>query len=564
MLDFQSAGFIFFAALLIAVLVTPMSIYLAEAAGAIDHPDRERKHHGRAVPRLGGLAIALAFLTPTLGVMALDRHLLSILGGAAIIVLTGLLDDLIQLRAIIKLAAQILAASCLVVVGGISLTGFGNLFGLGPIDTGIWGPWITVFCIVGVINAMNLCDGLDGLAAGFAVIACIFFAMMAFDHHNWLCLMLLLALMGGSLGFLRYNTHPARLFMGDVGSMLLGYGLATCAVLLVRPESQHAQAIAPVTVAIVLALPILDTLIVMVRRILRRKMPFAADRTHIHHRIMAVGLSHDQTVMLLYTGMTAFGCLALSVKDQPEWVQFVSALCVATALFASLAVFEHMQEKQRWHVGDQPHLLQTFAFYTSHHMGWLHRSTLPVSLLALGLIGVASVTSPSPGNAMFAMLSAVFGSVLLLYPWHLYPWRPDREHAAVQKGVIYLMVVTLFLNVHLHAVAWQKDLLAVLAVLSLLVALGRASSWSADTHGPSSFQVLILLNMAIIPLLLLPRVNLDDLRCIAFACLEAMPVAWLLNGYSGRIYQRNRRITLLLLGFMALLLIKSGTVGVMP
>jgi UDP-GlcNAc:undecaprenyl-phosphate GlcNAc-1-phosphate transferase len=554
LVTFQIAGIIFFSALLLSVIMTPLSARLAEMIGAIDHPDEVRKHHARSIPRLGGIGITLGFMLPTLLLLPFSRELAGVLAGACIIAIIGLLDDILQLRATIKLLAQIAAAGAFVFISGAELTTFGNLFGFGDLDLGLFAPWVNIFCIVGIINAMNLCDGLDGLAAGFAVIAAIFLVFLAVANHDLFCLSLLLALLGGAFGFLRYNTHPAQLFMGDIGSMMLGYGLSIIAVLLVQPalQSDSGGGIAPISIALILALPILDTLVVMTRRILHGKSPFAADRTHMHHRLMALGIPHDQTVMLLYSGMALFGSMALMVQAFPDWAQLGLGLVASFGMLFSLALFERLQRRAYQSFIQPQKLLQTVSVYTIRRMGWLHRNTGTIAGFTLLLIGFAAVAAPAPRSLGSEMLYFVLISVLLLYPWH-----PDRAHAAVQKGVIYMMVTALFVSIQFHGPEWLHHFLSILAALALLIVIARAASWSAETHGSSSFQVLILLNIAIIPLLVMPLVDGAQVERVALSSLQAVPVAWLLNGYSVHIYQRNRRVTLILIGLLIFVLLKA-------
>jgi len=157
------------------------------------------------------------------------------------------------------------------------------------------------------MNALNLADGLDGLAGGISAIAAIFLGLFAYLSVDWVALWILLALVGSLFGFLRYNTHPAKLFMGDTGSLLLGYTLSAAAVMLVRndPVGIH---LAPVTVAAVLALPITDTLLVMSRRLRHGQNPFSPDRTHLHHQLLELGFPHAVVVRILYLSAGAFGC----------------------------------------------------------------------------------------------------------------------------------------------------------------------------------------------------------------------------------------------------------------
>ena len=223
-------------------------------------------------------------------------------------------------------------------MSGAQLFTLGDFLGIGEVRTGFLAPAVTVFCMVGVMNALNLSDGLDGLAGGISAIACVFLGAFAYWGGDWLSLSIIAALLGAVFGFLRHNTYPANLFMGDTGSLLLGYALSAAAVMLVQ---DHGSGIAPspVTVAGVLALPIVDTLLVMLRRLRHGENPFLPDRTHLHHRLMEMGLPHDAVVPVLYICSGLFGIQAWFQRSIPDGLQFAFILILCFAVYGTVFFF---------------------------------------------------------------------------------------------------------------------------------------------------------------------------------------------------------------------------------
>src|SRR5512146_860263 len=223
----------FFTGLVLSLWLTPLSIRFSRIVHAVDLPDG-RKVHQKAVSRLGGLAIGIGLAVPLLAFVDMDRSLAAFLLGALVIAATGFLDDIYQIPPLAKILGEVAAAGTFVAVSGISLQSFGDILGIGEIRTGALASLVTVFCMVGVMNALNLSDGLDGLAGGISAIACTFLGVFAYMSHDWLSLSILAVLLGSIFGFLRHNTYPANLFMGDTGSLLLGFSLSAVAVRLVQ------------------------------------------------------------------------------------------------------------------------------------------------------------------------------------------------------------------------------------------------------------------------------------------------------------------------------------------
>jgi len=298
-------------ALVVAALTAPLAIGLARRAGALAHPGG-RHVHEEATPLWGGLAIyagvicalAVAYVGwgGALGREISIRQLLGILLGATLIAGVGAVDDRFDLRPSRKLLGQILCAALLLPFG-LRIEG---LFGI-PLP-GWLGSVLAVLWIVAVVNTINFIDGLDGLAAGVSLIASTTFALMAISQGKPAVAVLALATAGGAAGFLPYNFNPARVFMGDLGSHLLGYLLSVTAMVGV---AKIAASVTIFSAMVVLAVPILDTAFAVVRR-LRRGQPISVgDKEHLHHRLLDAGLSQRQAVILIYGISGAFCALAM-------------------------------------------------------------------------------------------------------------------------------------------------------------------------------------------------------------------------------------------------------------
>jgi UDP-GlcNAc:undecaprenyl-phosphate GlcNAc-1-phosphate transferase len=225
------------------------------------------------------------------------------MAGALIIFFTGLIDDLYGLSPKRKFLGQAIACVVTMGVGHLSINTLGNLFGL---DSLVFSPWLavpfTVVAVIGVVNAFNLMDGLDGLAGGISTIALSAFIILGYLSGNHLVTALSAALLGGVLGFLKDNLYPARMFMGDTGSMLLGFIIAFLSISLTQAPGVGVQPVVPL---LVLGLPIADTIRVMGHRLLKGKSPFLPDRNHIHHRFLDMGFKHRYTVIIIY-GISVF------------------------------------------------------------------------------------------------------------------------------------------------------------------------------------------------------------------------------------------------------------------
>lgn len=303
-------------AALIALFMTPVSIWVANKIGAIDIPKDTRRMHKKPIPRFGGMAIFVASMV----VMGLleggnPQIRIAMIGGALMYAL-GVVDDLKSLGAVTKLFGQ-LAIAVLMYYLGLRIGFIANYFGPGKWMLGEGLSFlITVVWIVGVTNAINLMDGLDGLAGGISAIIAMFLAYVAYIHGSEGMMPVCIALMavaGGCIGFLPYNFHPAKTFMGDSGALYLGYMIAVMSVISPLKRATFIAALIPI---MALAIPIFDTLFAIVRRLLRQEHIMAPDKGHIHHRIMRTGFGQRRAVLIIYGIVGIMGMSAVLISRE--------------------------------------------------------------------------------------------------------------------------------------------------------------------------------------------------------------------------------------------------------
>ncbi|GHH97462.1 glycosyltransferase family 4 protein [Neobacillus kokaensis] len=313
---------------LCSILITPIIKKLAFKVGATDQPNHRKVHH-RIMPRLGGLAIYLSFLFGILILQPESSYHAAIVAGGVIILITGVLDDIFELSAKVKLLLQI-AAALVVIWGGVDVE-FINLPFNGRIDFGVFSIPITVLWIVGITNAINLIDGLDGLAAGVSSIALLTITGMAVVMGNTYVVAMGVILIASTLGFLKYNFHPAKIFMGDSGALFLGYMISVLSLL----GFKNIAVISFVVPIIILGVPISDTFFAIIRRLYNKNPLSAPDKSHLHHCILKLGYSHRETVLLIYAMSAMFGLAAFIFTMTTVWgsIIFIIILLVAIELF---------------------------------------------------------------------------------------------------------------------------------------------------------------------------------------------------------------------------------------
>ncbi|MFR3788069.1 MAG: MraY family glycosyltransferase [Agathobaculum desmolans] len=328
----------FIAAGILSYLFTPPVKRFAHKIGAIDIPKDSRRMHKKPIPRLGGLAIFGGFLCAILLFGQLDQTMLCVLLGATMIVALGIFDDVLALGAKLKFVVQIIAAAIPVCVGDLQIKLFTNLnpFSDEPFfHLGILAIPVTIIWIVGITNAVNLIDGLDGLAVGVSSIAAITMLAVALLTGNMAIAITMAALAGACIGFMPYNLNPAKIFMGDTGSTFLGYMLATVSIM---GLFKFYAVISFAVPFLILGLPIFDTANAIIRRVAAGRSPMSPDRGHVHHKLIDMGFNQKQAVAILYAISATLGLTAVVLTSSGEVKAIVLLLAVLAAILVGACV----------------------------------------------------------------------------------------------------------------------------------------------------------------------------------------------------------------------------------
>ena len=335
-------------ALVISFLMCPLVKSFAYKIGAIDVPKDNRRMHKKPVPRLGGLAIFLGFIVSMLIFAHISGEMQGILLGAVIIVVLGVVDDMTPLRAYFKFLVQIVAALVAVFHGVVIETlSNPNIFSRDPYWNLSWlAIPVTVLWIVGITNAVNLIDGLDGLACGVSTISALTMLVIALLVSEGDVAVIMASLVGACLGFMPYNRNPAKMFMGDTGSTFLGYILATISI---QGLFKYYAIVSFAVPFLVLGLPMFDTIFAIVRRLAHGQNPMAPDRGHIHHRLIDMGLNQKQAVAALYVVSSILGLSAvvLTTSGAVKAMLLLLALAITAYLTARVIFPKETEEKRR-------------------------------------------------------------------------------------------------------------------------------------------------------------------------------------------------------------------------
>lgn len=327
---------LFVASFIGTVIMTPIVSKIAVKFNLIDKPN-ERKVHKKPIPRIGGVAIYLGVVIGYFALGLYEKEITGIVAGSLVILLTGLLDDIFQIKPSQKLFGQSLAAF-MVIGSGLSIDVLYIPF-VGNVETGAVGLALTWFWILAVCNAINLIDGLDGLSTGVSIVVLSTISVMAILTGMTLIFALCLLVLGSLFGFLIFNFHPAKIFMGDSGSLFLGYAISVISVLGMFKSVTLFSLVIPV---ILLGVPILDTTCSIIRRILNKKPISLADRSHLHHRLLDKGYSHRKTVLIIYGISIIFSIIAIVTSTTTLFVSYIIlfVVMVASGVFAdSIGLF---------------------------------------------------------------------------------------------------------------------------------------------------------------------------------------------------------------------------------
>ena len=477
----------FIVSLVISMLLVPPLMRLAPLIGAIDLPDA-RKVHLQAMPRIGGIAMIIGVLVPAIFWLPIDQKHLSLLTGFLILLFFGIWDDRSNLHYSIKFIGQILAV--LVVVLGADIVIHNMPFLDHPLPEYIAIPF-TVFALVGITNAINLSDGLDGLAGGTTLLSFCMIAFLGFQSDASNLVMLCMAVAGAIMGFLRHNTYPARVFMGDTGSQFLGFSVG---VLVIELSQSVNLAMSPMVPLLLLGLPILDTFAVMAQRIYEKHSPFSPDKNHIHHKLLAMGFDHYEAVLVIYVVQCVFVGLAFTLRYESDLL--ILALYIS---FSAMALWLfHYALKTGWRV----HANASVDSRLRHWIKWLSGTGLlervPTQLLKLGIpvFMLYCIFVPAQIEQDIAILALVLLVLYVLLVWF------NSVVTLAEKAVVYVLCVlaVYFIESNMAYISEYTEV-----INGYLIILAVAFAIKVRFSAVRSFQITPLDFLVVLLVLLVPN-----------------------------------------------------------
>ena len=477
---------IFLSTLLLAVLITiamtpVLSVLAIHYKLAVDQPG-ERKVHTLPVPRIGGIAMCMGVFVPLLYWLRTDGFAAAYLAGATVLVAFGVLDDILDISPKVKFAGQIVAALIVIETGGVEISSLGLLAPDGFVLPHFISLPLTLLAIVGATNAINLSDGLDGLAGGICLLIFAAVGYLSYLEGNEVIGLIALALSGVLFGFLRFNTHPASIFMGDAGSQFLGFSAAILSIHL----TQNTPTLSQVLPLVLLGFPILDTLTVMTSRIARGMSPFSADKNHFHHHLMRLGLHHPESVLVIYVFQTFLILSALLFRHHSDWLLLIGYLVFSTVI---LLLFDRAR-RNNWKAR-RFHLLDTRItgrIRLLKREGTVIKRTFPIFVYGVPALFLATCFLADDAPPYLVIAAALFiviiGSVWL--------WAKEWLALAL-RATIYLFVPFAVYFSETASRSWIgfNMLFGIFSVLILVI-----SKFSRRTAGfkssPMDFLIIIL------------------------------------------------------------------------
>ncbi len=485
-------------ALFLTIALMPVAMRLAPRLGLLDKPDANRKQHAHSIPRSGGIAMAIGIAIPLVYFSSLyfgdhTRLLASLFIGAAIIIIFGVLDDRYNLDYRWKFIGQIVA-SLIVLIGGVTMQRL-PLFDFEAAPT-VLSCVVSFFFILGVTNAVNLTDGLDGLAGGSSLLTLSAIALIGLLAEDMLSTLIALTAIGGVLGFLRFNTYPAQIFMGDTGSQLLGF-LSACLAILV---SQHDTApVSPALPLLLLGLPVLDTLTVMTIRLREGRSPFSPDRNHLHHQIIALGFRHNEAVAIIYLLQILLLSLAFFFRYAEDWILLTIYALFCAILLGSLKLARlsqwrfHTQEAQRDHIDRRNFLLRK--------MKWFYLNSAYIIQVAIAAaLTLPLVSRDSPHSFINASIALTASFVIFLLARGLTPWITRLFVYPASAFSAYLLSTSTEFSGSGSMI--NALFVALACLLALAIRMTRREQFRLDTQ-----DLLILLIVVTVPLLPIESVS---------------------------------------------------------
>jgi UDP-GlcNAc:undecaprenyl-phosphate GlcNAc-1-phosphate transferase len=535
--------------LLIAAVLTAALIPLLGRRAALLHVldvPGERKVHDRPMPRVGGIAMAIGAAAAFAVWLPLDRLSLAYLSGALIVLAFGIWDDRRDLKPAVKLMGQLLAVSIVVWLGGVEIHSI-TLTARIELPPALALP-LTYLFLVGVTNAINLADGLDGLAGGTTLLCFAAIAALSVGHDAPFVATVSCVMIGSLLGFLRYNTYPARVFMGDGGSQLLGFTAGVVAVVLTQDALMPYSAALPV---LLLGLPILDTLTVMVRRIAEGRSPFSADDRHLHHRLLARGFDHFESVVLIYVLQALLFILAWFMRHQSDlWIVLAFGGFAMTLL---MALYVGSRSNWKWQAQGGAGLGAAAA----RRMPWLKSpSGLPRwgnvvawGCLAIYLFGMALTTTVVSKDV--AWLALCLATLLTMARFKLGPVDVVER---IAHGAVFVVVITAVYLDHIEPTKSAAFVAAkwVLFPLLVIAVAARLRFWRERRFEITTLDVLVVFLALALPNLPGLQQQSSNLSLSVFKLVALLYAVEMLLTHSARVRRWTWSVSALALGVLAL------------
>ncbi|NLI81632.1 MAG: undecaprenyl/decaprenyl-phosphate alpha-N-acetylglucosaminyl 1-phosphate transferase [Deltaproteobacteria bacterium] len=539
-----------FISLFTSIILIPIVRSLAIRLNAVDAPD-PRKVHTCPMPKSGGIAMACGAVIPVLLWLPMDHFVRAVLLGSAIVVVFGAVDDFVNLSYKPKFASQVAAALVVILWGGVEISSLGTLLPPGLSLPHWLAVPLTVVVIVGATNAINLSDGLDGLAGGISILIFLCIAYLAHRVGDTEVALFALAVSGAVFGFLRFNTYPADLFMGDAGSQMLGFLAVTLSIKL----TQGLTGLSPLLPLLLLGFPILDTLTVMTERMAAGKSPFVADKNHFHHKLMRLGFVHKEAVLVIYVVQSLLVSSAFLLRHHPD-----GALLGFYALFSGLIVTGFIvAERKGWKVPRYDiveHFVRT-RLRPLREKQLVIRVSHAVLENGLPLLLLVSCMIPARLPAFVPWMAAGF-MVPVLFAWRFRPvWL-----GTVLRTTLYLLIPYVVYFGELEPFSWMGNglghvycgLFTVMAA-SVLLTLKFTRRRKGFKTTPMDF--LILFVVLVVPNLPDARIQGQALGLVATKMIAFFFSYEVLNGELRGEYGKLARFTVATL----LLLAARGVVG---
>lgn len=482
------AFFAFLVATFVTIVLIPPLRRAAEARGLFDMPS-DRKVHRMPIPRVGGIAMAVGALLPVMMWAPIDARTRGYLAGVAVLLVFGVLDDIKDLGYRLKFAGQLAAVLLVTLHGGVVVHHL-PFMGAEPLPDPL-AIAITVFALVGVTNAVNLADGLDGLAGGISLLSLGIIAILSQTTDDPMLLLATTAAMGSIVGFLRFNTFPARVFMGDSGSQFLGFSTGVLVIVLTQQTNSAVSAALPL---LILGLPLLDTGLVMAKRLYEGRSPFRPDKLHIHHKLLALGFDHYEAVIVIYLLQALLVACAYLLRFEADTlvVGAYAAFCVG------LVAWMRRATRTRW----RAHTPHAPLPARPRWVEWLRRDQ---RLLKIAFaFAVAAISCYLFVSAMLvAEVPADVGALalgLLAVLLALFSRRRHQPFSLVERAGLYIAgVCIVYLDQAMPGALARVPLYREVLFVAMALAVAIGFRFSAERFRITPMDVLIVIVAMLVP-----------------------------------------------------------------